>query len=147
MGLEHRFQNSRTIPGTRKLHSFIPLSIDTLLVKFFSNSDDYKEEKVSKQEKELEIDEVSGFVTCKYEDKWWLSCILNSDAENAEVEVTFLHPHGPSRSYKYPSIPDLLILPVTNILTKVSPKTTTGHIYTLSQKENREATAKLTSAF
>ena len=28
-------------------------------------------------------------------------CILNSDAEKAEEEVTFLHLHGPSQSYKY----------------------------------------------
>ena len=32
--LEHRFQLSRTIPGTRKLHSFVPTSHSTVEVKF-----------------------------------------------------------------------------------------------------------------
>ena len=143
--LESRFLNSRTIPGTRKLHSFIPQTSDTLAVKYFSNSKEFKQEKVSKQEKELEIDQISGFVTCKCDSAWWLAYVLNVDADNAEVEVTFLHPHGPARSYKYPCIPDTLTIPVTEILSKVSPRTARGRIYTISQRESREATAKLKS--
>ena len=36
--LEERFAKSRTIPGTRKLHSFIPVSNDGIKVKLFSLS-------------------------------------------------------------------------------------------------------------
>ena len=141
--LEERFQNSRTIPGTRKLHSFVPLLRDTLQVRAYSFSSTSKDVKVTKQDCELEIDVISGFVTCTYDREWWLACVLEVDSENIEVKVTFLHPYGPTRSFRYPSVPDILTIPATNILTKVSPRTGTGHVYTLTQKESKAATAKL----
>ena len=68
-------------------------------MKLYSNSGVYKEEKVVKDEGELELDGLSGFVSCVYENEWWLACILSVDPENAEIKVTFLHPHGPACSY------------------------------------------------
>ncbi len=91
--LEKRFENSRTIPGT---HSLVPISRDTLKVRAYSFSTTSKEEKVTKQDSELEIDEICGFVMCIHDGKWWLACVLDVDAENAKVQVKFLHPHGPS---------------------------------------------------
>ena len=44
--LECRFQQSRTITGTQKLHCFIPFKIDRLYTKIFSNSSTQKEVKV-----------------------------------------------------------------------------------------------------
>ena len=145
--LEKRFQNSRTIPGTRKLHAFIPLSKHLVAVKLYSNSGEYKIKKVVKDEEELELDGLSGFVTCAYKNEWWLACILNVDPENAEVKVTFLYPHGPARSYYYPSIPDILSVPITDLLARVSPNTAPGHTYTITQKESRESTKKLISHY
>ena len=84
-------------------------------------------------------------MTCIYDGEWWLACVLEVDAENGEVKVTFLHPCGPSRSFKYPSVPDILVVPTTDLLTKVNPRTTTGRVYTLTQRENKAATAKLTT--
>ena len=78
---------------------------------------------------ELEIDAVSGYVTCEYNTQWWLAFVLEVDDENAEVKLNFLHPHGPFRSIKYPSIPDILMVPLTDILTKVNPKTPTSRTY------------------
>ena len=142
--LDKRFQNSRTIPGTRKFHSFISQSKDAIRVRPYSFSTAFKEEKVTKQEREFEIEGISGFVTCEYDGQWWLTCVLDTDSDNGEVKVTFLHPHGPSRSFKYPSIPDILTVPVSDILTKVNPRTAKGRVYTLTAKESREATMKLT---
>ena len=45
--LEQRFQQSRTIPGTRKLHSFIPISKSTVRVSFYSASNNSREERVT----------------------------------------------------------------------------------------------------
>ena len=86
----------------------------------------------------MEIDQISGFVTCKYDSAWWFVYILNVDADNAEVEVTFLHPYGSALSHKYPCIPDTLTIPVTEILSKVSPRTAKGHVYTIIQRESGE---------
>ena len=142
--LENRFQNSRTIPGTRELHAFIPLSKHLVAVKLYSNCGEYKEQKVVKDEGELELDGLSEFVICAYENEWWLACILSADPENAEV---FLHPHGPARSYCYTSIPDILSVPITDLLARVSPNTATGRTYTITQKKSRELTKKLTSYY
>ena len=53
---EIRFQTCRTIPGTRKLHSFVPVSYDTVQVRAFSRSTTFKTEKVTKQDSELRIE-------------------------------------------------------------------------------------------
>ena len=45
--LERRFQKSKTIPGTRGLHSFVPTSKNTLLTRRYSLSDFSKEERVT----------------------------------------------------------------------------------------------------
>ena len=42
--------------------------------------------KVTKQDSELEIDMISGFVTCSYDREWWLACALEVDTENLEVK-------------------------------------------------------------
>jgi hypothetical protein len=49
-----------------------------------------------------------------------------------EVEVSFLHPHGPAKSFRYPAVPDILIMNIKDILTAVSPSTSTGRTYTLT---------------
>ena len=36
--LEEQFQRSQTIPGTHKLHSFVPISKDRVKVRVFSSS-------------------------------------------------------------------------------------------------------------
>ena len=60
--------------------------------------------------------------------------------ETEEVEVNFLHPHGPSRSFSYPSPTDLLCISCQDILTTVNPTTVTGRTYTLSPREMEDAT-------
>lgn len=141
--LEARFQPSRTIPGTRKYHSFIPVSQESVQVRSFSRAATFKTEKVTKQESELAIDDISGYVTCVYDTQWWLALVLETDKENAELKVMFLHPQGPSHFFKYPTKPDILVVPLSDILTKVNVKTATGHTYTLSKKESKLATEKL----
>ena len=44
--LENRFRQSRTIPGTRKLHSFVPISNRKVKVSFYSTSGTSREERV-----------------------------------------------------------------------------------------------------
>ena len=51
----------------------------------------HKREKIKKQDGELQMDKISGYVTCVYNDKCWLAFVLDKDVENSEVTVTFLH--------------------------------------------------------
>lgn len=100
--LEDRFQRARTIPGTRKLHSFVPVSREKLRTRYFSSSTTFKDVSVSIRENELSLEEISGFVTCCYDEQWWVACVLQLN-DNETVKVAMLHPHGPSNSFKYPS--------------------------------------------
>ena len=141
--LNTRFLNSRTIPGTRSLHCFIPISKHVLATKRYSLSSLSKNERVTKHETDIDIEQISGYVTCKLDNMWWLACVLEKDIDNAEIKLSFLHPHGPSQSFKYPASPDINVMPISNILTAVEPRTTTGRRYSILQKDAKEATNKL----
>ena len=78
-----------------------------------------------------------------HNEQWWLACVLTANEEDNDVRASFLHPPGSSISFKYPSRPDILTFPAANDLSKVDPRTTTVHIFTVSQKDSREAMQKL----
>ena len=132
--LQTRFEQTKTIPGTRKLHSFVPISKDTLRTRIYSSSIITREDRVTKLPGDLELEEISGFVTCSYNSEWWLGCVLETHTEEVQVSLTLLHPPGPSRSYKYPDVPVIVTLPITNILIEVCPHRT-GCVYTLIQRD------------
>ena len=48
---------------------------------------------------------------------------------NRYICVSFLHPNGPSRSFKYPAKPDILTIPVEDVLTSVDSRTARGCTY------------------
>ena len=87
----------------------------------------------------MNIARINGYVTAMYDGSWWLAYILNTLCDSAEVELNFLHPHGPSRSFSYPSRPDQLVISHQDILTVVDPKAVTGRMYTLSSDETAAA--------
>ena len=62
--LEERFEQARTIPGTRRLHSFIPVSKTVIETKEYSSSSFSKEERVTIRGDELSPEEITGFITC-----------------------------------------------------------------------------------
>ena len=37
-----------------------------------------------------------GFVTCEYDQRWWLAYVLSQDFDNEEVTVTIFKPPGPA---------------------------------------------------
>ena len=119
--LEKRFDNSRTIAGTRRLHCFIPNSRDSLQTKRYSISSCSKVERVTKLETDIELEQVAGYVTCKYEGHWWLAQVLVKDSDNSEVKLSLLHPHGPSRSFKHPLSPNIINMALADVLTIVEP--------------------------
>ena len=106
--LQGRLEKARTIPGTRKLHSFVPLSLEKIETRKFSLSSILKVEKVVAAEIELPLEKIKGFITCMYDEHWWLACVLQIDLEEHEVKVSIIHPKGPAHSFKYPHIPNIL---------------------------------------
>ena len=120
--LEERFAKSRTIPGTRKLHSFIPISKDRITVKAFSSSTTSKEERASceVESDDVPVESISGFVTCVVDREWWLGCVLQLSPDENQVKVALLHPPGPSNSFRYPKGEHIVTVTVKDILTVVN---------------------------
>lgn len=143
--LKYRIQEAETIKGTQQFHTFIPLSLTELKCKIFSSSDESCIQGIVEGGKTLTMDEISGYVTCEYDRRWWLASVLSKDNESEDVELTFLHPSGPAPSFVFPHKPDILKVNISQILTKVIPKTATGRTYVISQNEAVAATKSLTS--
>lgn len=142
--LKARFAGSRTIVGTQRLHSFVPSSQTKVLTRVYSFSQDMREEiVVEKVRSSLTFKEIKGFVTCVYDKKWWVACVLSSNADTRLVKLSFLHPNGPSTSFSYPQQSDILEVDASTILSTIDPHTATGRIYRLSQEEIKEADNKL----
>jgi hypothetical protein len=59
------------------------------------------------------------------------------------VEVSFLHPHGPAQSFRYPTVPDILVMNLKDILTVMEPTTVTGRAYILTQDEQESVAYEL----
>ena len=141
--LKERFKDTRTIPGTQKLHYFCPLSKEKLTIRTFSSSAEDRQERVSLPQESSNVAAMNGYVTVVYGCNWWLACVKESIPDNHEVKVTFLHPHGPSSSYTFPEPPDVLTIDCQDVLTMVEPVTATGRTYSISENETSAAVAAL----
>ena len=42
--------------------------------------------------------EIGRYVGCCYDGKWWVRHIRDISEENEDVQISFMHPHGPARS-------------------------------------------------
>ena len=85
---------------------------------------------------------MTGFVTCSYNSQWWLGCVLGTHTETVQISLTLLHPPSPSHSYKYPDVPVIVTLPLTEIMIEVCPRSRTGRVYTLTQIESKATADK-----
>lgn len=92
--LAELYESSRSIPGTYRKHSFVPINKEVIKTKLYSNSDFFLKEKVT--------------VSCGDTNKKTLKDLLHAYM----VEIWwFLHPHGPSPSFTYPLHSDILTVP------------------------------------
>ena len=82
----------------------MPISVDKVQVRLFSTCITFKEERVASGDTDIAVESISSFVTCLRDGQWWLACVLQVHVENSRVKLTFLHPHGPSNSFKYPAV-------------------------------------------
>jgi hypothetical protein len=147
--LQKRFESTRTIAGTHRLHSFRPISADKLEVREFSANEEKRIECVfvnssPTPDNVVNVTANTGYITAVYDHVWWLAYITKTMPDSGEVEVSFLVPRGPSRSFHYPTRADILVISSEDVLTVVNPITATGRSYVLSQVEIAAAGAALT---
>ena len=145
--LEDRMQKARTVPGTQRLHSFIPRSTETVEVRQFSTSTICRVERVLLKDSTtttcIPPPVATGYVTVAYDNSCWLGYVIGFNESEGGVKVKFLHPCIPSSSFVYPNREDIMDMDPSDILTHVAPTTATGRTYTLSRKEILDATTAL----
>ena len=53
-----------------------------------------------------------------------------------DLKINFLHPHGPRKTFSWPSLADKCFVPTSNILCIISaPTTITGQLYQISDTD------------
>ena len=46
---------------------------------------------------------IMSYIVCRYDGKWCIDMILELDCEKNDARVTFMHPHGPAKSFYWPN--------------------------------------------
>ena len=129
--LKQRFENTRTIPGTHKIHCIIPIKKGIVKTKAYSTSSESREESVTTMMREMLFTDIHGFVACIYNNHWWVAYVEHTYQDTDEVKTRFLHPHGPSPSFVFPTKPDIHIIKRHTILTRLDPLSQPGRTYSL----------------
>ena len=117
--LSDRFSRAKVIPGTRLFNQFIPLSRGEIATKRVSEDIDcsvkFECEQVQKVLILLTVN-TGQFVLCSYEGHklFGMACEMNT-AHKEDIEITFMHPLCPSRSYTWLRRDNICWLPITNI--------------------------------
>ncbi|MFZ2538858.1 MAG: hypothetical protein WAX04_08140 [Oscillospiraceae bacterium] len=73
-----------------------------------------------------------GYVGCLYVGFWWIGSIRSISDEEDDLEIVFMHPHGPVQSFKWPQREDVCWVAKEHILCSIqAPTTNTGRSYTI----------------
>ena len=64
---------------------------------------------------DIKILKPSDFIACNYDSFWWIGMIAEVDIHNGDLKIKFMHPHGPSKSFSWPSGDDYCWVPIVNI--------------------------------
>ena len=137
-----RFNNLSTIPGTRSFHHFVPVGDNKLSMKRSSDQADYTMTYSLFGEKEnVAVDlRVAQYIVCVYDTHWWVGTIESINVEENDIDVKFMHPHGPSRSFNWPTREDCCIVPRSHVLCTIGiPITGTGRQYKISEDDLTKA--------
>lgn len=129
---ERRFAKGHTIAGTRENHQFRPINFNKLQVSRVSN--DATAFTVNAFEADEEISYISNanlqpgqYVTCMYDNFWWVGNVCEVSHEEQDVLISFMHPHGSARSFHWPTTKDRCWIPEQHIfMTLEAPSTSSS---------------------
>ena len=88
--------------------------------------------------KEIDIKNITCFsyVSYIYDTLWWVGIVTKVNANEGDLKIEFLHPHGPRKTFSWPSVADKCFVPASNILCIITaPTTITGQMYRISDTD------------
>ena len=84
-------------------------SQSSLTLRSYSTALSMSKAQISVLKDDICFDDITGFVTCRYDGQGWLGCVLDTSADTEEVTISFFHPCRPAPSLIYPRNPDVLV--------------------------------------
>ena len=88
------------------------------------------------QTKQNYVVQALDYVSCLHDNKWWVGIITNVDKE--DVQVKFMHPSGPSRSFQWLHVNDFCWVPNDDILYKTDiPITSSGRLCSILEHDRK----------
>ena len=80
-----------------------------------------------------------SYVSCIYDIFWWVCLVIEVIVHEGDLNIEFLHPHGPRKTFSWPSVADKCFVSVSNILCIITaPTTITGQIYRISDTDSEQ---------
>lgn len=146
-----RFAQYRTFPGTREHHQFIPLSHTRLQMARVSRDPDYTIFDTCTSESTNVSPEVNltplnpgQYAAVSYDRKWYIGTVLEYDEKHEDYSIEFMHPNGPSSSFRWPPKDDNCWVPKYSIICTIEPPTAkSGRQYSLSDSVVSQILSKL----
>ena len=78
----------------------------------------------------------TSYVACKYDEQWWVGMVLEADRASNNIKITYVHPHGPSDSFFWPSKGDVCWMSTSSVILKLNPPiTSNGRSYKIDPEE------------
>ena len=140
--LEDHFAKSKTMPGTRSSEHFVPISSNKIPHKLASEDSEFLQFDFDKSlTKEIDIKNIKCFsyISCIYDTFWWVGIVTEVNVHEGDLKTEFLHPHGPRKTFSWPSVADICFVPASNILYIITaPTTTTGQMYWISDTDFKQ---------
>ena len=142
--LNERYKLGQTVEGTRSLHHFEPESTSVVKAKYLSAEESFSvTHSFDISEEEVFSNLISSlkpndYVTCQYDNFWWLALVSTINHDEKDVTCKFMHPHGHTETFYWPARDDIAHVPFSRILMKVSApkfKSSSGRQYDLSKTE------------
>ncbi len=133
--LKDRFDIAQTVKGTLQFHRFVPVSKSLLHVyKLSGQASPLELVPISKSndvepvpEPPQQLDKMEkNFVCCMYDGFPWIGMVEKISEEFGDFHINFMHPHGPTKQFKWPLEPDHCWVTEANILCKVDTPSLTS---------------------
>ena len=116
--MEKRFKDDMTLPRTRGSHQYIRQSASQIGHKLCSKDDSFVDIHDFKIPIPVDIGNIAplSYISCVYNLLWWVGLVNKTDEEQGDVDVQFMHPHGPRKTFNWPQGGDSCYVPIKNIV-------------------------------
>ena len=121
--MQYRYKLGSTVKGTRNCHHFEPVSSHTIKGKHLSietNVSIVHSFNCPQIQSEIASSlQVNDYATCIFDNFCWLVLIDAINEEENDITCRFMHPHGLTNKFYWPSTDDKAYVPYSKFILKV----------------------------